>query len=274
VNAAEQARLIERKRRDREDELLLLLLLLCDDARRDTAVMLAHGKSYADVIANDLAPGVNAIARTAALAHADAYRRFGKIAGVTVPRDAAGPLDVLARQYEPGARAAVDAMTQSLTQAVADITAKFPDESPKLLAKSAFDNAGYTKDKPHNLDFGAERAIVLASNVGMLQAARQVSDAERRGGVELPTRQMIGLRHHSVIDDRTTDICLDRHNLTLPVDDPFWFFNVPPLHPRCRSILLPVVGAYEADTVLPSVPPAPGWGLFPQGFFAQFGLAA
>jgi hypothetical protein len=58
------------------------------------------------------------------------------------------------------------------------------------------------------------------------------------------------------------------------VDDPFWFFNVPPLHPRCRSILLPVLGAYEADTVLPSVPPAPGWGLFPQGFFAQFGLAA
>jgi hypothetical protein len=44
--------------------------------------MLAHGKAYADVIANDLAPGVNAIARTAALAHADAYRRFGKIAGV------------------------------------------------------------------------------------------------------------------------------------------------------------------------------------------------
>jgi hypothetical protein len=133
-----QAALIERKRREKEDELLLLLLLLCDDARRDTAVMLAHGKAYADVIANDLAPGVNAIARTAALAHADAYRRFGKIAGVTVPRDAAGPLDVLARQYEPGARAAVDAMTQSLVQAVADITAKFPDESPKLLAKSAF----------------------------------------------------------------------------------------------------------------------------------------
>lgn len=250
--ADEYARLIEQKRRDREDELLLLLLLICDDARRDTAVMLAHGKSYADVIANDLAPGVNAIARTAALAHADAYRRFGKIAGVTVPRDAAGPLDVLARQYEPGARAAVDAMIASLVQAVADITAKFPDESPKLLAKSAFDNAGYTKDKPRGLDLTAERAVVTASNSGMLGAALLLGERD------------VMIRHHTVLDGSETDICHDRANLTLPASHPYWINGgVPQLHYGCRSILMPAPPGSEASDWLPTIPPMQGFGFNP-----------
>jgi hypothetical protein len=273
----EQIRLIERKRREREDELLLLLLLLCDESRRDVARMLLHGKSYGDVIARDLEPAVAAIANTAALAHADAFRRFGKIADVTVPRGAAGPLDALARQYEPGARIAVQVMVQQLNQAVADITGKFPDESPKILAKSAFDNAGFTEDHPRSLDLTAERAIVLASNVGMLRAAIEVPNAEGRGGVQIPPlvpRKMIGLRHVSVVDDRTTDICLDRHQLTLPADHPYWRFNIPPLHPRCRSCVLPVPGEYEADTVLPTEPPMFGWGVMPLGFLQTFGLAA
>jgi hypothetical protein len=273
VTDNETARLIERKRREREDELLVLLLFLADTARRDTARMLAHGKSYRDVIATDLEPGINAISRTMALAHADAYRRFGLLSDEPMPRDAAGSLIVLAQLYEPQARESVQAMAQTLGNAVDATVAKFPDKSPKLLAKSAFDSAGYTKDKPHGLDMGAERSIVLASNVGMLRAAQQVGNAEGRGGAELPL-QAIGLRHVSIIDPATTDICLDRHRLTLPADHYYWRWNVPPLHPRCRSAIIPVFGKYEADVILPSVAPAPGWGEMPSGFLTQFGLAA
>jgi hypothetical protein len=254
----EHIRLIERKRREREDELLLLLLLLCDESRRDVARMLLHGKSYGDVIARDLEPAVAAIANTAALAHADAFRRFGKIADVTVARGAAGSLDALARQYEPGARIAVQVMVQQLNQAVADITGKFPDESPKILAKSAFDNAGFTEDHPRSLDLTAERAIVLASNVGMLDAV-----------ITLGGRDVM-IRHHTVLDGNETDICHERANLILPASHPYWRSGgVPQLHWRCRSVLMPAPPGAEASNWLPTIPPMPGFGFNPLPLWAM-----
>jgi hypothetical protein len=275
TDPAETARLIEQDRQRREREWWLLLLFLFDEGGiDDVASHIRHDGDVGRVLNNVLGKAVVPLSRVSAAAHIGGMRRFANLTGQTFsPMDDAAKA-AIARQYEATARQAVTAIIAKLTQSVADVREKFPDEAASYLAQSAFDNAGMSSTNKSALKLGAERSIVQASNIGMLQAARQVSDAERRGGSELPTRQTIGLRHHSVVDERTTDICLDRHDLTLPVDDPYWFFNVPPLHPRCRSILLPVLPPYEADLVLPTVPPDPGWGVFPQGFFAQFGLAA
>lgn len=41
--------------------------------------------------------------------------------------------------------------------------------------------------------------------------------------------------YDSVLDTRTTQICIDRDGVILPQSDPFWITNYPPLHHRCRA---------------------------------------
>lgn len=49
---------------------------------------------------------------------------------------------------------------------------------------------------------------------------------------------VIGVEFSAVMDDRTTEICSERHGLVMTLDDPRLPENTPPLHPRCRSLLL------------------------------------
>lgn len=252
---------IERARQRREDELLLLLLMLSDEARRDVAVALKHGLPVDGIIANTFARAVPAIAGTMADAHMDAYARFGRITGHDVSRSDAGELAALMALYEPSARQAAQAQTQTLQQALRDGLAKFPDEAPKMLAQSAFDNAGYSRAYSSGLDSGAERAVVAASNFGIYSAARGIGD---KLGME------ILLRHYSVVDEATTDICLDRDGLTLPATDSYWLRSIPSLHFRCRSIVLPAPAGAEISQWRPTVPVAPGFGYAPAGFLESF----
>jgi hypothetical protein len=270
------ARKIEADRRRKEDELLLLLLLAWEDAQDHVAVMLQYRSDYQRVLratANDIAP---LIASSMATMHVAAQRRFARLNGESFGIVTPDEYAALVLLYDAQAQASADAQATSLSRAVQDITAKFPDETPLILARSAFENAGYSRRDSSALDLGTERAIVYASNLGMIDSARRVVDAEGQGGAFLPTdtQASIGLRHYSVIDDRTTEICLDRHQLTLPANHPYWRLNVPPLHHHCRSIVLPVFGRYEASEVLPSVPVMPGWGAMPPGFLSDFALAA
>jgi SPP1 gp7 family putative phage head morphogenesis protein len=275
TDPAETARLIEQDRQRREREWWLLLLFLFDEGGiDDVASHIRHDGDVGRVLNNVLGKAIVPLSRVSAAAHIGGMRRFANLTGQTFsPMDDAAKA-AIARQYEATARQAVTAIIAKLTQSVADVREKFPDEAASIVAQSAFDNAGMSSTNKSALKLGAERSIVQASNIGMLEAAKQVNEAERRGGSELPTKQAIGLAHHSIIDSRTTDICLDRHGLVLPADHPYWRHNLAPLHPRCRSCVLPVLPPYEADTVLPTVPPAPGWGAMPIGFLAQFGLAA
>ena len=49
---------------------------------------------------------------------------------------------------------------------------------------------------------------------------------------------VIGVEFSAIMDDRTTEMCSSRHGLVMRLDDPRLPENTPPLHVRCRSLLL------------------------------------
>lgn len=46
------------------------------------------------------------------------------------------------------------------------------------------------------------------------------------------------LQYSTVIDSRTSEICLELNGITLPVDDKFWLTNTPQNHYNCRCVLI------------------------------------
>lgn len=72
-------------------------------------------------------------------------------------------------------------------------------------------------------------------------------------------------RFDAVGDNRTSDVCNARDGIVRPQDDPFWKSATPPLHPNCRSQLVPLTKE-EADEEpgrdkpTPTAPPAAGFG--------------
>jgi hypothetical protein len=267
VTDAEKIRLIEQDRRRRERELLLLLLLLLEECTTDVAFALRHGVSVVQVLNNVLNRAAVPLSRVMAAAHIGGLRRFASLAGQTF-----SPLDdatkaAIAREYEPQASDAVRAIVTTLVEAMADVQAKFPDESPSVLAQSAFDNAGMSRADKTALRLGAERMIVTASNLGMMGAILDNTYVYGR-------RELL-IRHHTVLDGRETDICHDRANLTLPASHPYWRSGgVPQLHWRCRSILMPAPADAEISSRLPTVPAAPGFGFSPLPRFSHSYRAA
>jgi hypothetical protein len=259
--ADDLANKIERSRQRREDELLLLLLLLSDDARRDSIVALRHDLSVDTVLQNTFAKAMPLILASMEDAHRDAFSRFGKLSDEPIARANAGESAAIQRLYESNATQASLAMASSLGQAIREAQATQIGTSAKQTVNSAFETAGYTKANPSALDAGVERAIVSASNVGMIHAARMSGRAT-------------ALRHISVMDEHTTEICDERHELTLPVYHPYWRFNVPQLHWRCRSMVIPIFGEFVASEFLPVTQPMAGFGLAPAGFLEAFNSGA
>lgn len=257
---------IERARRRREDELLLMLLLVSEDARRDTVIAVRHGFSVQTVMQNTFNRAVPIIVGSMVDAHLDAARRFSHISGEDiVPQDTA----IIATMYEQHARDAAQAMSQRLYDAITAArdeqagisTRPITDEiaeplTDKAMVRKAFDEAGYSRTSAESLDLGAERAIVFASNIGMI-AAGSLSGL------------VTGLKHVSIVDARTTVICRRRDGLKLPIDDPYWRFNIPPLHHYCRSIIEPIIGSFEPSETYPNIPPKPGFGEMPPDFFEE-----
>jgi hypothetical protein len=276
ANDAEAVRRIERDRKRREDELMLLLLLLLGGTSTDLIVALRHGFDSRAVLARRLGDtAVEIIAERMADAHADAFMRFGRQYEPGINRSNAGPRGEVIERYRPQARDMAQAIAVNLYRSIVEQSRATPPadvtpavarswDSPTAVVRRAFDQCGYGRANPFNLAAGIERNIVLASNVGMFNV------------VTTRTAVTLGIRHVSIVDAATTDICLDRHGLVLPADHEYWRSGhaIPPLHPRCRSVLLPVKPPFEADTVLPTVPAAPGWGAMPQGFIDELLRAA
>lgn len=240
---------IERARRRREDELLLMLLLLADDGRRDATVAIRHGFPVQTVLQNTFDRAVPAIVGSMIDAHNDAAKRVSVMTGEDI-----APVDVtqLTAIYLPPAREAAIAMTNRMFNAIAAAQNESTGISTRFLVRRAFDDAGYSRTNPTGLDAGAERAIVFASNVGLIAASSA-------SGI------VTAIRHISVDDDQTTEICRDRIGLVLPIDDHYWYANIPQLHWRCRSIIIPVIGEFTASLSYPTIPPDPGFGVAPPG---------
>ena len=83
------------------------------------------------------------------------------------------------------------------------------------------------KFSDHRLETIARTETMRASNMGAITQMKQSEDVR-------------GVEFSSVMDERVTDICERRNGLWLRLDDPNLPSNTPPLHPNCRSILIPV----------------------------------
>ena len=78
------------------------------------------------------------------------------------------------------------------------------------------------------------RADVIATTESTRAFSLGILDA----GIESPV--VDGFQLIAVMDNRTTSICSERDRLVIPKDDPDLLAeNTPPLHPRCRSTLVP-----------------------------------
>lgn len=78
------------------------------------------------------------------------------------------------------------------------------------------------------------RADVIATTESTRVFALGILDA----GIESPVTD--GFQLIAVMDNRTTEICSQRDRMVIPKDDPELLAeNTPPLHPRCRSMLVP-----------------------------------
>jgi hypothetical protein len=260
-------RAVERERRRRERELWLLLLAMLASAERQATIAVLHEFDWRTVIRNVIAGGPNHrgaardIARTMAQAHRDGYRRVGLTAGTRdVARADAGTLADLIALYEPQARIAAQAMAQAVTDRVYDgLLLRAPGQSVRDAIREAFDSGGYSAETPYAVQLTAERAVVGAHNGGIFGAVR-----------ERPELNVTGIRHVSILDSATTEICRQRHDLQLPVDHEYWRNGgIPQLHFRCRSSLRPLFGDFIPTATLPTIPPMAGFGYGPLPPFAR-----
>ena len=55
------------------------------------------------------------------------------------------------------------------------------------------------------------------------------------------TRGAVGVEFLAIMDERVTPECEARNGMRLRLDDPHIINNTPPLHPRCRSVLIPIL---------------------------------
>ena len=85
----------------------------------------------------------------------------------------------------------------------------------------------------------ARTEITRAHNLGSLMAMKANPD-------------VIGVEFSAVLDNRTTNICQERHGLFMRLDDPRIAENTPPLHVCCRSFLLSVTIYDNPDGLLTS----------------------
>jgi SPP1 gp7 family putative phage head morphogenesis protein len=85
----------------------------------------------------------------------------------------------------------------------------------------------------------ARTEVTRASTLGSLVSMKRNDD-------------VIGVEFSAVMDDRTTEICSDRHGLVMRLDDPRLAENTPPLHINCRSMLLSLTVYDYPDGVLTS----------------------
>lgn len=288
---------IETERKRREEALLILLLLLIGGAalypggttrrnprsvRARAMQAIGHGidptTAIRDTILGNPRLHLKGVVDTLANAMADtalaATRHVLGAAGVE-PTDLP-TIPELAVYYATPARTTALAMVDSLVKLTGGAVdeAKAEGMTTPGVARAvsdAFTKYGWTATPPQSI--APELKGSPGWNVSNW-ATNIVLDAWKSGsgaGWRHPKVASIltGFAHMSILDHRTSEICNERGYppLILPKDDPYWLDGVPPLHPRCRSVLLGAFGPQVWSTVYPMTPPEPGWGEYPLPIF-------
>ena len=109
-------------------------------------------------------------------------------------------------------------------------------ERMKALRESASEFSRMTDARIESI---ARTEITRADTLGRLSSMKNNDD-------------VIGVEFSAVMDDRTTEMCQSRHGLVMRLDDPRLPENTPPIHPRCRSLLLPCTVYEYPDGLLTS----------------------
>ena len=91
----------------------------------------------------------------------------------------------------------------------------------------------------HRVEAIARTEVARADNMGRLIDMKSNPD-------------VLGVEFSAVLDDRTTDMCQARHGLMMRMDDPRLPYNTPPIHVRCRSLLLAATVYEHPDGLLTS----------------------
>ena len=109
-------------------------------------------------------------------------------------------------------------------------------ERMKALRESASELSSMTERRIESI---ARTEITRADTLGRLSSMKSNED-------------VIGVEFSAIMDDRTTEICSSRHGLIMRLDDPRLPENTPPLHVRCRSLLISLTVYDYPDGVLTS----------------------
>lgn len=115
--------------------------------------------------------------------------------------------------------------------------------------------AGTTlKQRMEALREAEPRIRALGKHRAEMIARTEVTRADSMGRlIDMKSNpDVLGVEFSAVLDDRTTDMCQSRHGLVMRMDDPRLPYNTPPLHPQCRSLLLPATVYEHPDGLLTS----------------------
>lgn len=91
----------------------------------------------------------------------------------------------------------------------------------------------------HRVEAIARTEVTRADSIGRLIDMKSNPD-------------VLGVEFSAILDDRTTDMCQARHGLVMRMDDPRLPYNTPPMHVRCRSLLLAATVYEHPDGLLTS----------------------
>ena len=109
-------------------------------------------------------------------------------------------------------------------------------ERMKALRESSEELARMTNQR---IEAIARTEITRADSMGRLISMKANDD-------------VIGVEFSAVMDDRTTEMCIERNGLIMRLDDPRLPENTPPIHINCRSLLLSLTVYDFPDGVLTS----------------------
>jgi hypothetical protein len=252
----------DRERRERERELLALLLLLFDETRLNVYSALRVDSDPFAAAANVILgnprvhqPGLpNRMARILADASADGLHRAELVVGTGLQ---GGFTDdptwlALAQQY---AVQMLGTFNRRIRDALA--TARNARGGAQDAVRGAMRTWGYAEDGPHG--------AWLLNSVSVTWAGNAYNQGQLRGWLH-PDSGVKLFRYFSILDARTSDICIAYDRVTLPMTHVWWRSHWPTNHPACRSMIYPMF--IEADVtpeaMIPWAPlPVMGYGRMP-----------
>lgn len=281
----EQIQKIEKERRQREAALLILLLLLSEKARQLVGASIRMGVDptlpIRQVIMGDAnlhLPGLpGMLAAAMADSHLAGMRQVYRLADEPLPMELVGhdPTEIplytgTGRYYMPSAFDAAQKLQQAMSNVVLTAMqdaarAQMRTAGMARFALRSLTRYGFSRYDPQSVNPDSKGSAGYALEAMASESVLTGFNDGMWGGYTSPpiNARLTAFTHHSILDERTSDICIDRDTLTLPPDDPYWLRGWPKLHNRCRSLVLAHFRKVEMSKWRPTVPVQAGFGIAP-----------